>query len=267
MASTTVNGIHLHYELRGSGPTLVLLHGLQGDSSTFGNLPALLARRFTVLTYDQRGSGYSDKPAMPYTTALLADDTTALLQQLGFGSAAVFGTSMGGQVAQQLALRHPQRVLRLVLGCTTPGGRQAYPVHQEALESAYTLEPLSPAERARRLAKVAFSRQWLAAHPAVVERLAQARLERPLDLGTLHRRLQAFRAHDTSRALNRIQMPTMVLTGAPDGLIPDANSRLLAERIPGARLRVLEPAGHLFWIEREADTIAELEGFLLDDDS
>jgi 3-oxoadipate enol-lactonase len=262
MPTAKVNGVNLYYELAGTGLPLVLVHGLQGDSTTFGQLPQVLARHFTVLTFDQRGSGLSEKPAGPLSTDLLADDTAALVRHLNLDPAAVFGTSMGGQVAQAVALRHPALVLRLILGCTTPGGPHAVPVRRDALDFAYTMEPLSAEERARRLAEVAFSPVWLAEHPEVVGALVQARRERPLDLDALSRRLEAFLVHDTFDALPGLRAPTLVVTGSPDALIPEANSRLLAEHLPQASLTILQPAGHLFWIERPEETIEALVGFL-----
>jgi pimeloyl-ACP methyl ester carboxylesterase len=265
MPHIRVNGATLHYELRGKGPPLVLLHGLQGDSTTFGNLPEALAERCTVLTFDQRGSGQSEKTATAISTADLADDTAELMARLNLASAAVFGTSMGGQIAQQLALRQPKRVERLVLGCTTPGGGAATPVNTAAMDYAYTLEPLSAEERARRLAEVAFSPQWLSAHPEAIEFLVAARRQRPLDLRALARRREAFTAHDTYDRLSAIQQPTLILTGTPDGLIPEANSHLLAHHLPNAILRIIEPAGHLFWIERPKETLDAINSFLAPD--
>lgn len=262
MARARVNGVALHYELQGDGPPLVLLHGLQGDSSTFGELPAALATRFTVLAFDQRGAGASEKPDCPLSTADLADDTAALMHHLGLDRAVVFGTSMGGQVAQQVAIRHPERVERLILGCTTPGGNDAVPVNQAAMDYAYTMEALSAEERARRLAEVTLSQQWLVEHPEALDFLTAARRQRPLDLRALAQRRAAFMEHDTCDELAGIEQPTLVITGSPDALIPEGNSYLLARRLPNATLRVLEPAGHLFWIERPEEAFDAVTVFL-----
>lgn len=130
------------------------------------------------------------------------------------------------------------------------------------LAAAYTLEDLTAEERAARLARSAFTPDWLAGHPEIIDELAAARRQRPLDLDALGRRNRAFERHDTFADLGLIRAPTLVLTGTPDAIIPDANSAILAERIPEACLRVLDPAGHLFWMEREADTLAAVRGFL-----
>ncbi len=133
------------------------------------------------------------------------------------------------------------------------------------MDYAYTMEPLSAEERARRLAEVAFSPQWLADHPQAIAFLTSARRQRPLNLRALARRIEAFNAHDTYDALPNISQPTLVITGSPDALIPQDNSQVLASRLPNANLRIIEPAGHLFWIERPDETLKILTTFLGED--
>ncbi|MBI1893682.1 MAG: alpha/beta fold hydrolase [Candidatus Rokubacteria bacterium] len=114
MEEARINGVRIYYELHGQGEPLVCLHGLQGDSSHFRGLVPAFSRTYRTLIVDQRGSGLSDKPAMDYTTALLADDAATLMDAVDFDSAHVFGVSMGGMIAQELALRHPQKVRSLI---------------------------------------------------------------------------------------------------------------------------------------------------------
>ncbi|MGA8261885.1 MAG: alpha/beta hydrolase [Arenicellales bacterium] len=263
MTHTNINGAELFHELQGSGEPFVCIHGLQGDATNFATLAAALGRDFTVLTFDQRGSGRSEKPDEPYSLQQLADDTAALIEAVGFDSAFVFGVSMGGMIAQELALRHPEKVRRLVLGCTTAGGHHAIPPSRDTMDYVYTKEPLSAEERTRRFTECCFTAPWLSAHPEVVERLLEARRQLPLDPDALARRREALSAHDTWDRLPSIRQPTLVITGKPDRIIPEANSRLLADRLPNAELLELEPSGHLFWIERERDTLEALRRFLL----
>jgi pimeloyl-ACP methyl ester carboxylesterase len=263
MPEARVDGVRLDWALHGRGEPLVCLHGLQGDSSHFhGLLPALSAAHRTLL-FDQRGSGRSDKPAGDYTTALLADDTAALMDHVGFDAAHVFGVSMGGMIAQELALRHPRRVRSLILGCTRAGGPTAVPVAEHpAFAIAYASGEIPAEERARAFARVTFTDGYLDAHPEVVERLAAARRERPLDPEAFARRRRAIDRHDTFDRLPALRCPTLVLTGRQDRIVAWENSRILAERIPGARLEVLDPAGHLFWIEQAAATEKAVLAFL-----
>ena len=262
MPNLMIDGHSIYYELEGSGPALALLHGLQGDSSNFAQMVPELARHFTVLTFDQRGSGWSDKPGHPYSIATYADDTAALMDALDIAQAHVLGMSMGGMIAQEFALRHPQRLNSLVLGCTTPGGPNAAKLEGAVRDSTYERAELSAEERARRLAEAGFTEAFLQSHPEALEALIQARRERPLDVDALERRIAAIDAHDTFDRLGNITAPTLVITGRPDKIINADNSTILAEHIPDARLEVIEPAGHLFWLERPRETLDLVLRFL-----
>ncbi|HYW91831.1 MAG TPA: alpha/beta hydrolase [Gammaproteobacteria bacterium] len=257
-----IGDTRFYYELHGSGSPLVLLHGLQGDSSNFGDLVPGLALHHRVLVFDQRGSGWSDKPAGNYSMALLADDTAALMEALGLDRAHVFGVSMGGMVAQELALHHPARMRSLILGCTSACGPAGVALDGAPRDSAYELAPISGEERARRLAAAGFSAQFLREHPDMVERLAQARRRRPLDIDALARRRRALERHDTLARLDRIRVPALILRGLQDAIVAPENSRRLAARIPDARLETLSGAGHLFWMECPDQTLAHVLGFL-----
>jgi len=263
MAEARVNGVRLYYELHGHGAPLLCLHGLQGDSSHFRGLLPALGRAHRTLVFDQRGSGRSDKPATDLTSALLADDAAALMDAVGFESAHVFGVSMGGMIAQELALRHPGKVRSLILGCTRAGGPTAVPVAEDpAFAVAYSQQEIPAEERARAFARVTFTDGYLEKNPGIVERLAAARRERPLDPEAFRRRRQAIDRHDTYERLPSIRCPTLILTGRQDKIVAWENSRILAERIPGARLEILEPAGHLFWMEQAEETEKAVLSFL-----
>jgi pimeloyl-ACP methyl ester carboxylesterase len=238
-----------------------MIHGAQGDQSVFSGLAPAFSPDFHVLTFDQRGSGLSDKPDMPYSIAMLADDTAALMDHVGFGEAHVLGVSMGGMIAQELALRHPRRIRSLVLGCTTPGGPNRIRASGSAM-GAYTTTEMSAEERGKALAEVVFTKGYLARHPEVIASMIDARRQRPIDGKAFTRRMQAATAHDTYDRLPQIKCPTLVITGKDDALIPWENSRLISQRIPGARLVLLEPAGHCFWLEQPDQTLAALEAFL-----
>jgi pimeloyl-ACP methyl ester carboxylesterase len=149
-------------QLRGAGAPLVMIHGAQGDQTMFTGLATALASHFHVLTFDQRGSGLSEKPDMEYSIALLADDTAALMDHIGFSAAHIIGVSMGGTIAQELALRHAHKVLSLVLGCTTAGGRQAIRIGGSTFAVAYSTQPMSAEERERALTEAAFTKKFIA---------------------------------------------------------------------------------------------------------
>lgn len=262
MQRTRINGVELEYEVQGAGPPLVLIHGAQGDRSMFSAIAPLFAVHCCVLTFDQRGSGQSEKPDMEYSIAMLADDTAALMGHVGFASAHIIGVSMGGMIAQEFALRHPQKTRALVLGCTTPGGPQVVPLSGGALARAYSTQPMSAEERGRALAEACFTKGYIDTHPEVIPAMIEARRQRPIDPVALGHRMKAAQAHDTYDRLPQITTPTLVITGKDDVLISWENSRILAERIPGARYVLLEPAGHIFWVEQKEKALNEILTFL-----
>ena len=262
MQRARINGVELAYELRGAGPMLVMIHGAQGDQTMFNDLANRLADRFRVLTFDQRGSGLSEKPHSGYSIALLADDTAALMDHLGCTSAHVIGVSMGGTIAQELALRHPAKVRSAILGCTTAGGPHAIRIGSSAFAAAYSTQAMTAEERGRALAEAAFTKGYIEQHPEIVLALIEARRQRPIDPVALEQRIRAVFAHNAYDRLPEIACPTLVITGKDDALVAWQNSELLAQRIPGARLIILEPAGHCFWLEQPEKSFDAMSEFL-----
>lgn len=261
MEHAQVNGINIAHELGGAGTPMVMIHGAQGDQTMFAGLAATFRARFKVLTFDQRGSGLSDKPDMPYSVAMLADDTAALMDHLGLAQAHIIGVSMGGMVAQEFALRHARKVRSLVLGCTTPGGPKAIRA-TELATSAYSTKEMPAEERGRALAEAAFTKGYVARHPELISAMIELRRQRPIDPVGFARRMEALQTFDTYDRLPQIKCPTLVITGKDDALIPWENSRLIASRISGAQLRILEPAGHCFWLEQPEQAREAIEHFL-----
>jgi len=239
-----------------------MIHGAQGDQTMFTDLASRFADHFRVLTFDQRGSGLSEKPHTAYSIALLADDTAALMDHVGFSAAHIIGVSMGGTIAQELALRHPAKVRSLILVCTTPGGPKAIRIGGSAFAAAYSTQAISAEERGRALAEAAFTRGYIEQHPEIIPAMIEARRQRPLDPVALEQRMKAVLAHDAYDRLSRIACPTLVITGKDDALVAWQNSQLLAERIPGARLVMLGPAGHCFWLEQPQQSRDAMVQFL-----
>jgi 3-oxoadipate enol-lactonase len=253
MPFTQVGDIELYHEVAGEGPPVLFVSGTGSDLRRAPNVfDGPLARHHTVLAYDHRGLGQSSKPDVDYSMADYADDAAGLLDKLGWGPVPVVGVSFGGMVAQELAIRHPALVSRLVLCCTSSGGDggSSYPLHE--------LAELDPDERRRRqlaISDTRFDLDWQAANPeaaaSVLERMAGD--QEPLDddpdrdLGA-RRQLEARRHHDTWDRLDRIVVPTLVAAGERDGIAPPANSEALASRLPDARLQVFD-GGHLFLVQ------------------
>ena len=252
MQRARVNGVELVYETHGAGEPLVLIHGAQSDRSIFTNLLQDFTDQFEVLIFDQRGSGQSEKPDVEYTMGMIADDTAALMDHVGFSPAHVYGVSMGGMIAQELAIRHAAHVRSLVLGCTTPGGPKSISLEGEAIRSSHSTGELSAEERGKALAETAFTKGYIQQHPEIIPALIEARKKQPLDPTGFSHRMQAAYAHNTFDRLSQITCPTLVITGKDDALIAWENSQLLAENIAESELVVLEPAGHVFWAEQPA---------------
>ncbi len=245
------------YELRGEGPPLLFISGSGGPLWSMPGTLDPLIERFRVLAYDKRGLGRCEAPATTWEMADFADDAAVLLDVVGWERCDVVGASFGGMIAQELALRHPQRVAKLVLCCTSPGGDFAsYPLH--------TLLDLPPEERASRRVAITDLRNdlaWQAAHPeeyaALAERYAGGYASEEDE--QRHRRLLAARSRlDTIERLPRIASPTLIAGGRHDGIAPLRNQELLHERIPGSRLELFE-GGHGFMREdpRALEVIAD----------
>lgn len=236
----------LHWERTGSGPPVLLIMGLGLSSGAWWRTAPKLARDLAVITFDNRGVGRSKALLHAYTTEAMADDARAVLDAADVESAHVYGISLGGMVAQQIALQHPQRVRSLVLGATHAGGTPvarpdgdviAFLRHRLAMrheEGAWGSVPFNYSERARR------------EHPErIAEDIAQ-RLGHPFPLQAYRAQMWAGALHDCSDRLDRITAPTLVVHGREDRMVPVLNGRLLAERIPNATLLELEGTGHLY---------------------
>ena len=263
MPYAQVNGIRMHYEVDGSGPPLLLVSGLGG--AAIGWDPVLvraLAEDHRVVTYDNRGTGLSDKPDEPYTIALFASDAVGLLDALGIERAHVLGPSMGGMIALELGAHHPERVASLVLACTTPGGRNAVQAPPESLAALQSRGSLGPEESAVAAWRLAYSDAFIAGHRAELEAdrdRTQPQLTPPF---AYERHFQATMTLRVFPYLKDITAPTLVITGRDDVLIPAANSEILAREIPGAELVIFDGAGHGFLLEARDRVVPVLREFL-----
>ena len=254
-----VADIELHFEEHGDGdPPLLLIAGIPAIASDWASLAAPLARTRRVVAYDNRGSGRSTVTPGPYSTRGLAADAAGLLDALAIERADVFGMSLGGMIAQELALGWPQRVRRLILGCTHAGVAHAAPQPRET-SRAFALRTDDWAERMRALAPFAFAR---GVDAATLAAFVEKKSRDVQDLAGYRGQIAAALGHDSYDRLPELPAPTLILTGDDDQVIPAASSDVLHDRIPGSRLEVLAGAGHLFFLEQPERTIQLLEEFL-----
>jgi pimeloyl-ACP methyl ester carboxylesterase len=251
----------LHYESIGDPgkPPVLLIMGFGLSSRAWDRLPKLLSGDFHVLAFDNRGTGKSARVGFAYRMRDLADDAAAVIEAAGVRTAHVFGISMGGMIAQELAIRHPDRVRSLALGCTFASWRKgAAPSLGTKLDLLLlNLGFVTPA----RISRILVSAEWHAAHPeSALEWLRRAE-QTALRYATAQ--LLAIGRHHTLGRLARIRAPTLVLTGSADKLVPPANSEVLTRSIPGARLVRFPGAGHVFPLEREEETVRALREHFL----
>ena len=251
MPVTRAGEVELSYERSGAGEPLLMIMGMSGTALHWGE-PFLdeLRGDFEVIVYDHRGVGKSSPLEGPVTIPELAEDAAALLDALDVESAHVLGISMGGMIAQELALAHPDRVRTLTLGCTYCGGEGS------ALSSPEVMQRLSEAmmsgdrQRALRVGwEVNVSPSMVDDADAYARFLAIAE-QYAVAVPVVLAQMQAIMAHDTNARLAGLEMPTLIVHGTEDQLLPVANARLIGSRIPGSELEILDGVGHLFFWER-----------------
>jgi 3-oxoadipate enol-lactonase len=217
-----------------------------------------LQRDFETVVYDHRGVGASSRLEGPLTITQMAEDAAGLLATLELGSAHVLGVSMGGMVAQELALAHPEWIRTLTLGCTYCGGKLSAPAAPEVLRRLGEAMLSGNRERALRVAFEVNVSAAAAANDELYAQMLDIAERRAVAVPVIMAQLQACAAHDTYERLSELRLPTLVVHGSEDEMLPVGNGRLIASRIPGARLEVFDGAGHLFFWEqplREAELV------------
>ncbi len=253
MPEAKIGEIKVHYDVYGAGEPLLMIMGLGASSATWQ--PALvqtLAESFGVITFDNRGTGQTDKPDAPYSIEMFADDAAGLLDNLNIPVAHVFGVSMGGMIAQEFALRHKPRVATLTLGCTTAGGQHSVPPPPESLKVLTApREGVAPEEIIRRGWPLGYTAGFIAEHREELEASLARMLKHPTPPFAFQRQLEGTYTLKTWDRLPQIDAPTLVVTGAADVLIPAKNSELLASQIPGAKLHIIPDVGHSFMHEAQ----------------
>jgi 3-oxoadipate enol-lactonase len=261
-----VRDIDVYYEIHGSGPRLLYIGGSGGDlRQKPGIFDGPLVSHFEVLSYDQRGLGQTSTPRGPYTMGDYAEDAKALLDAVGWDDCLVMGVSFGGMVAQEFVCRFPDRAMRLVLACTSSGGKggASYPLHE--------LQALSEEDRFLRMIEISDTRngrEWQGANPDALASM-RAFMERRAAIGAgepdreLGQRLQfeARKGHDTYDRLSNFDLPVYICAGRFDAIAPPDNQYELERSIPGARLEFFE-GGHLFLIQDKA-AFGKIAAFLL----
>lgn len=238
----SADSTRIAYQVEGDGPPLLLIAGQANNHHWWDGVRDDFADVRTTITLDYRGTGDSGKPDSPYSIEIFAQDALAVLDELGIESADVYGTSMGGRTAQVIAGRHPRRVRKLILGCTSPGGAHGIE-RSDAVRRSLAQLDRDAARQA--LAELMYTPGWLAEHPGPHQTMGDPDIP---DYARRHH-LRASAGHDAWDLLPAISAPTLVLHGADDIFNPSANAPLLADRIPDARLHLIEGARHAYFEE------------------
>lgn len=250
MPKTRVRDIEIYYNVNGEGFPLVLIRGLGSNADHwYAQIPAF-SSHFSVVSFDNRGIGRSRKTYGPCAISMMAEDTVALMDSIGISRAHVLGISMGGMIAQRVALTYPLKVSCLVLACTHCGGDHAVRASDEIAKIFVEYVLTGSEEAAQKAARCLFTERTFNERPEIIHQYREVSKKFVPESATLISQWKAVQGHDTWAELPDIKAPTLVLTGSEDILIPPENSTILAERIPEARLKVIEGGGHQFPVEQ-----------------
>lgn len=261
------NGIEIYYEIHGSGQPLLLITGLGYGLWYWQRLVAELSDHYQVITFDNRGAGKSSQPDGPYTVSMMAADAAGLLDGLELTQIAVLGHSLGGFIAQELAVKRPDLVGKLILASTNHGGMKVIPVTPEALEVMTSREG-DPVELVKRGIKIACAPGFVEKHPEVVKELIDYRFTNPVPAAQYHSQVAAgagtaaYSDAQVDERMAAIKVPTLIVSGDFDRVVPPGNAGLLAAKIAQAEVVLIPETGHMFPIENPAAAADVIKGFL-----
>jgi len=238
----------MYYEIHGEGFPYVMIIGLAADVNWW--IPEVIepsSQNFKTIIFDNRGAGRTDKPKIKYSIKMMADDTVGLMDALKIEKAHIFGASMGGMIAQEIALTYPERVERLVLCCTHCGGsKQVFPSN-EIVQMMATPREVSPEELVNDIIPLVYTEDFIKNNPDFIETYKQRMLKTPIPLDSYQRQTQATMSFSSGMRLKRIKAPTLILQGKEDVLVPPENAEVLAKRIPNAKVVLFDNAAHLLF--------------------
>jgi 3-oxoadipate enol-lactonase len=242
--------VRIAYEVRGHGRPLVLVQGVGIGRWGWEPVADRLARRFQVLTIDNRGVGASDTPPGHFTTRAMAQDVLAVLDHAGIQQASVLGTSLGGMIAQELALAHPERVDKLVLVATVPGGPRSRPMPLGTTYLFAAAPFLTSKARLQQFVRNTLGPATLRRGPQLAERLAAAKLAHPQSQPAWRAQLAAGMLFNPLGRQIHITQPTLVIQGTADQVVDPGNADVLAGLLPHVRVELFDGAGHLLYWEQ-----------------
>jgi pimeloyl-ACP methyl ester carboxylesterase len=263
MPKVKINDIQMFYEVHGEGFPLIMIQGLSASLDWWDpRWIQTLSEKFKIIAFDNRGAGRTDISAWEYSIKLFADDTAGLMDALGVPRANVLGLSMGGMIAQELVLNYPEKVKKVILCSTHCGGARSVQASDEVmgiLTADVSALALSAEEVARMTIPLLFTKDFIKNTPGVEELVIEQITKNPISNEAFMRQMSAIMQFDTYDRLSQIKIPTLILHGKQDILIPPENGSILEKAIPGARLVSFENSAHGLLEETEEvlDTILE----------
>jgi 3-oxoadipate enol-lactonase len=264
---TRVNEIELAYQTLGEGQALVLISGVGYGMWFWHKIIPDLSRHYQVIAFDNRGAGESDKPEGPYTVQMMAADTAGLLDNLGITGAYIFGHSLGGFIAQELAVNRRDLVSKLILGSTNPGGMNVIPITAEAMQ-VLTDRTGDPLDLVRRGVAIACAPGFSEREPGIVQELMDYRFTNPVPAKNYQAQVLAgagmsmLSDEQVRQRMQSIHIPVLILFGEHDRVVPPGNAEIMAKMLPDARVKILPGCGHMFPIEDPLATVETIQGFL-----
>jgi pimeloyl-ACP methyl ester carboxylesterase len=261
------NGIEINYEIHGSGEPFLLITGLGYGLWFWQKLVAELSDHYQVITFDNRGAGKSSQPEGLYTVSMMAADTAGLLDALELKQIPVLGHSLGGFIAQELVVERPDLVGKLILASTNHGGMKVIPVTPEALEVMTSREG-DPVELVKRGIEIACAPGFVEKHPEIVQELIDYRFTNPVPSAQYQAQVAAgagtaaFSDAQVEERMASIKVPTLILSGEFDRVVPPGNADLMAKKITQSEIVLIPDTGHMFPIENPAAAADAIKEFI-----
>ena len=264
MPNLEINNLKLYYEIYGDGPPLLMILGIGANISWWGKYFLNgLAEHFKIIVFDNRGTGKSEDPKRDYFIKTLADDAIGLLNALDIDKVHIFGHSMGGYIAQELALNY-NRVNKIVLCSTSCGGDKSILATPEVLEILRKpRKGRNPEEVAKENLKIFYSIEFLKKYPKLINLATQNMIKTPLDPESYSRQTKAIELFDTCNKLKNLKIPTLILHGMKDVLVPSQNAYLLAELLPNSQVKIFSESAHAPFVEEPDLVLKAIFQFLL----
>ena len=262
MPIAKTKNLNIYYEIIGQGEPLVMIRGVGSNVDHWYEQVPVLSKKYQLLVFDNRGIARSSDPGGSFSTKDMAADTVALMEAVGIKKAHVLGYSMGGMIAQEMALAYPEKVNRLILVATDCGISLRIKAKPEFSRLFAEMVRLGTDEAKKAAARCLFAKQTFETRPDIIQRYTEVSLRFPASQKILGKQWAAITEHDACDRLPNISSPTLAVTGSEDELIPPANAKVMAERIPVAQMISIDGGGHLFLIEQPEAFNEAVIGFL-----